>query len=109
MRKRPIPTDPPADFGISPRVCQWARLRGYDQLERHLEYFMLKCEAQGYRYVNWDAAFMVAIRDDWAGLRKAVKSPQGDNMVALGKQRGIEPRPGESMEQFTRRVMAARH
>ncbi len=31
--------------------------------------FKAKCRANGYKYVDWDAAFMEAIRGDWAELR----------------------------------------
>jgi hypothetical protein len=69
-RKKPR-TPLPTDFGISERVRQWALKNNYGQLEDHLEAFKLKCEKADYRYVNWDSAFMEAIRDDWAELRKA--------------------------------------
>lgn len=32
---------------------------------------MAKAKARGYAYADWDAALMEAIRQDWAGLRKA--------------------------------------
>lgn len=60
----------PEDFGISERVERWAIERRYGNLPAHLEAFRNKCAAHGYRYVDWDQAFMSAIRDDWAGLRK---------------------------------------
>ena len=61
----------PPDFGISPRVSEWACEKGYSNLPAHLESFRAKCNANGYRYVDWDSAFMEAIRADWAGLAKA--------------------------------------
>lgn len=61
----------PDDFGISPRVSEWACEKGYSNLPAHLESFRAKCHANGYRYVDWDSAFMEAIRSDWAGLSKA--------------------------------------
>lgn len=33
----------------------------------------------------------------------------GQNVIELGRRYGLEAKPGESTEQFTRRVMAARH
>lgn len=62
-------TGMPSDFGVSERVKQWAGEKGYGQLEEHLEAFIRKARARGYTYVDWDAAFMEAIREDWAKLR----------------------------------------
>jgi hypothetical protein len=59
----------PDGFGISDAVRAWADERGYGQLEQHLEAFKRKATAKGYTYVDWDAAFMEAIREDWAKLR----------------------------------------
>lgn len=64
-RKTPMPDD----FGISERVQAWAKKNGYDQLEEHLDNFMLTCRSRGYTYVDWDSAFMRAVKDDWAKLR----------------------------------------
>lgn len=60
----------PQDFSISPKVAAWAQTKGFDRLDEHLEAFKLKAAARGYTYVDWDAAFKGAIRDDWANLRK---------------------------------------
>lgn len=56
----------PDGFGISDRVRHWALENGHENLEIHLQSFVLKATAKGYKYVDWDAAFMNAIRDDWA-------------------------------------------
>jgi hypothetical protein len=61
----------PKGFSVSPRVEFWAESNGFDRLAEHLEAFERKCRARGYRYVDWDAAFMEAVREDWAGLRGA--------------------------------------
>lgn len=61
-------TSLPDDFGISDRVKQWAAVKGYTRLEERLEHFVGKAKAAGYTYVDWDEAFMGAIRDDWAKL-----------------------------------------
>jgi hypothetical protein len=58
----------PADFGISDRVRQWAKKKGHGRLDDHLEAFKRKCRAKGYKYVEWDDAFMEAIRENWAKL-----------------------------------------
>lgn len=83
-RKRaPSKTAMPEDFGISERVKAWAAEKGYAQLDQHLESFRAKARAKGYTYADWDAAFMEAIRENWAKLQ-----PAGGNVVP------IEQRPG---------------
>lgn len=101
-------TEIPTNFTISDRVRKWAALHNFHRLDEHFEYFILKAEANGYTYVSWDAAFITAIRDDWARLRTA-KPANGHNIIELGKSLGLEARPGEEMESFQRRVMDARH
>ena len=64
-RKTPMPVD----FAVSPRVAAWAEGHGYDRLDEHLGVFRRKAAANGYRYADWDSAFMEAIREDWAKLR----------------------------------------
>lgn len=61
----------PADLSITPELRDWAVANGYSDLERHLDAFKDKATAKGYQYANWQAALRNAIRDDWAGLRKA--------------------------------------
>jgi hypothetical protein len=77
---KPPPTPPkrgkrpkvplPEDFRISDRVRAWAERKGYRQLEEHLEAFIRKATMNSYVYADWDAAFMEAIREDWAKIRK---------------------------------------
>lgn len=64
-RKRPMPEG----FGVSDAVRAWATEHGYDRLPEHLEAFQRKAKAKDYAYADWDAAFMEAIREDWAKLR----------------------------------------
>jgi uncharacterized protein YdaU (DUF1376 family) len=59
----------PDGFGISTRVQEWADKGGHQRLAERLEHFKSKARASGYQYVDWDEAFMGAIRDDWAKLR----------------------------------------
>ena len=81
-RKRAPQKHPlPEDFGISGRVRTWAAEKGHDRLDQHLESFRAKAQAKGYAYADWDAAFMEAIRENWAKLGPA-------NVVPL------ESRPG---------------
>lgn len=63
-----VKTSIPENFTISEQVKSWAKEKNYSHLEQHLEYFIGKCEANGYKYLNWDSAFKTAIRDDWAKL-----------------------------------------
>jgi hypothetical protein len=70
-KKVPIPED----FAVSDRVKAWAEENGYGALGAHLDAFERKCKAKSYAYADWDAAFMEAIREDWAKLRG--RSPTG--------------------------------
>jgi hypothetical protein len=68
----------PKGFKISDRVSVWAEKKKYSQLEEHLENFKLQASARGYKYADWDSAFMTAIRDDWAGINNDKKfKPKG--------------------------------
>ncbi len=66
---RKLETDIPDDFIISDRVRKWAAEKGHLKLDEHLESFKLAVSAKGYRYTNWDSAFMRAVRDNWAKLK----------------------------------------
>lgn len=61
-----IETPLPDNFCISERVIKWANQNGYRDLQKHFDNFVLKAEAKGYTYSNWDSAFMTAIRENWA-------------------------------------------
>jgi hypothetical protein len=91
-------TQLPEDFGVSDRVRKWAAAYDYSRLEEHLEYFLMRARARGLTYVDWDQAFMTAVRDDWAHLR----SQQGGNSSGKGK------RDNERFEAVLE-TMAARH
>lgn len=58
----------PEGFAISERVKKWAKEKNHSSLEEHFESFRLKCKAKDYQYVDWDEAFMNAIRDNWAKI-----------------------------------------
>lgn len=58
----------PKDFGISDGVKRWAKEKGFNNLETHLENFVMQATARGYQYADWDAAFKNAIRNDWAKI-----------------------------------------
>ena len=106
MKKK---SDLPPDFTVSKRVENWAKLHNYTQLDEHLEHFILTCQAHGYQYVNHDSAFMCAVRSDWAGLRKVKRVNGHSTTLEAGMALGIDPRPGESMQDYERRVANARH
>lgn len=82
----------PADFEISERVKKWAAEKQFDQMTEHLEAFKRKCQAKGYTYADWDAAFMEAVREDWASLRKPPSSgkrtPQPENFSSRDYGKG---------------------
>ena len=59
----------PPDFKISERVISWANEKGYRDLQKHFDYFVLRAQSKGYKYTDWDAAFMTAIRDNWAKVQ----------------------------------------
>jgi len=64
-QKTPIPDN----FAISSRVKEWAVQSGHGFLDEHLDAFKRKVAMKGYEYIDWDAALMEAIREDWAKLR----------------------------------------
>lgn len=56
------------DFSVSERVQQWALEHDISRLPERFDHFVGKVRANGYRYVDWDAALMSACRDDWAAF-----------------------------------------
>jgi len=62
-------TSIPDDFSVSQRVEEWAKQKGFDRLGEHLDAFTRKAKMNGYQYLDWDLAFMEAIREDWAKIR----------------------------------------
>lgn len=68
MRGKPRKTRLPDGFAISGRVKQWAEEKGHTRLPERLEHFVSAAKAKGYEYVDWDEAFMNAVRNDWANL-----------------------------------------
>jgi DNA-binding transcriptional MocR family regulator len=65
-KKRSPETPMPEGFGISERVRDWATKNNHRNLDTHHENFVLAARSRGYKYVDWDAAFQRAIRDNWA-------------------------------------------
>lgn len=63
----------PDDFSISERVLLWAEKNNHSNLDLHLNAFVLKAKAKGYKYVDWDSAFMNAISSNWANVQMPKK------------------------------------
>lgn len=81
-RKHPIP----ADFVISDRVKKWAADKGHTRMVERFDHFVSAAKARGYEYVDWDEAFMTAVRDDWAKLGKpSTASVPGGGRRELGR------------------------
>lgn len=59
----------PEGFDVSARVTAWAVTKGFDRLPDHMDAFRRKARMNAYTYVDWDDAFMEAVREDWAKLR----------------------------------------
>jgi DNA-binding transcriptional MocR family regulator len=78
----------PADFGISDRVEKWAAEKGHSNLQAHLEYFIGYARANGKKYIDWDEAFMNAIRSNWAKISGQVLAFGG--MRQLNRQEALE-------------------
>ena len=57
-----------SDFTISERVISWANQNGHRDLQKHLDNFILVAQSNNYKYTDWDAAFMRAIKDNWAKI-----------------------------------------
>jgi len=94
--KHPLPND----FCISDRVSKWAAEKGHANLEAHFENFVSACRKSGYVYVDWDEAFMDAVRKDWAKIgssqqsRASPSAPQAlgraGQVTAINAQRWLE-------------------
>lgn len=76
----------PAGFAISERVRAWAEEKGHTMLPQRLEHFVGYVKRNGKKYVDWDEAFMGAVREDWAHLNnqvQATKAAPGTVKVAM--------------------------
>lgn len=74
-KRKPRLTNLPDGFGISNRVREWAKRKGYSNLDAHLESFLSAVKRKGYQYADWDEALMTAIRDDWGKVGAAQQTP----------------------------------
>ena len=71
LKKRGSKTLLPEGFEISQRVRDWASKNNHSNLDVHHENFVLASQSRGYMYVDWDAAFQNAIRNNWAKVTQA--------------------------------------
>jgi hypothetical protein len=94
----------PKDFGIADAVRVWAAENGFGQLDEHLAAFKRKAAAKGYTYIEWDLAFMEAIREDWAKLRGRGQNgaaPAGESRTTpLDPANVFKPEPALTPEQL---------
>jgi hypothetical protein len=88
----------PDNFKISDKVKAWAASKSLNHLDQHLESFICKCKARGYKYMDWDAAFMEAIRGDWAGISS--KDPPQDTGKRHSTPVHLLPSQDEELRQF---------
>lgn len=94
-KPKAVKTQMPDGFGVSDRVAAWAKDRGFDRLDEHLDAFRRKSSAKAYAYANWDDAFMEAIREDWAKLRGQQRANNSFAQQAADIARTTVPgRPG---------------
>lgn len=102
-RPKVLKTAMPEGFDREPsqRVTAWAQEKGFDRLGEHLQAFARKCAANSYTYADWDAAFMEAVREDWAKLRG--RTPGGTAPPALTVA------GGKSAEQLQREAEERAH
>lgn len=64
----------PENFVLSDRVLRWASQQGLaGVIGLHFEAFVSTCKAKGYTYVDWDEAFMNAVRKNWAKIQVPVQ------------------------------------
>ena len=89
-RKRATRTLIPPDFAVSERVRQWAQENGHSRIDEHLDAFKRKAQAKGYEYADWDAAFMEAIRENWARLTTRTSLSAVGQRTADNLQRFID-------------------
>jgi hypothetical protein len=83
-KTKPPETTLPENFSVSDRVLKWAVAQGLaGVIELHLEAFVSTCKAKGYTYVDWDEAFMSAVRKNWAKIEVPRRDASGRLKVAV--------------------------
>lgn len=83
-KSKPPETPLPENFVVSDRVLKWATQQGLaGVIDLHLEAFVSTCKAKGYTYVDWDEAFMNAVRKNWAKIETPRRGPDGRARLAI--------------------------
>ena len=65
-----LPSDP-----IIAKLSDEFKLTSTD-LQRYFDHFVSSCKAKGYKYADFDAAFVNSVRTDWPKLRDASGKPK---------------------------------
>lgn len=99
-KQKPQPTDIPENFAISSAVKAWAAKNRYDRLDEHLEAFKRKVAMKGYQYLDWDAAFMEAVREDWSKLRYIKGNPAPQEPVPKYHVKAAKVRTPDNIHEF---------
>jgi len=99
-KKKKTPTPLPENFSISDRVRKWSAEKKRNHLEEHFESFVSKCRAKDYRYVDWDEAFMTAIRENWARIDENANGNRSGNFSGSGPPRTQTPKPKSDGEPY---------
>ena len=91
----------------------WISEREIVNFKEYLEHFVGYAKANGKTYVDWEQALQNAIRDDWAGLKKANGKSgappwwmSDSGIQKKGEEIGLQPKAGESWQQFKGRINA---
>lgn len=82
----------PHNYGISDEIKTWAAMKGYAaDLDKYLEAFKLKVEANGYQKSNWDAFFKTSMLEDWGKVREKKQSlNEGKTALQIFEEREAE-------------------
>lgn len=80
----------PDDFAISEQVRAWSTVKGFTDLDSHLEHFVGYAKARGAMYADWDQAFMNAIRGNWAKVAR-MRSGEREQPAASNGRGGSSP------------------
>lgn len=75
-KQKKAKTSLPEGFSLNDSIRSWASEKGHTNLEAHLENFILAAKAKNYQYVDWEAAFKNAVRNDWAKVKESGRPAQ---------------------------------
>ncbi len=82
-------TSIPEDFKPSERTMEWAKEKGYSNIQDRLDHFVTAAKAKGYTYVDWQAAFQNAVRNDWAKINGSDRPSQPTSQISEMFRRAI--------------------